>query len=138
MIILYITLADSALVGLVVFLIFRLTRTRDALHAARQEASRARARQEAAKNAAREAEQRCQELLGHVEDSVTHAGQALNIAGQIEAVSQQLHDLAWWITQPLDAAPGKHELLPDDAGRYALANGQAQIGHGQKEYEIVP
>src|SRR2546423_14413097 len=87
------------------FLIWRLTRAREALAGARRTATHAQARQEAAKKAARVAEQRCRHALGQVERSLTQTGQALENAGHIKLVSQQVTGLLEYITRPFEELP---------------------------------
>lgn len=117
--------------GVIVFLVFRLTRAKEDLLMARRHASHARARHETARQAAEAAEERCRQLLGHVETSLAQTGQALEVAGQIELVSQQIHGLIDYITHPLDAPQpqravrrrGRH-ALPDSAAVPAITSNE--------------
>ena len=128
MLILCAALVFVALTGVIVFLIYRLTNTKGALSAARRRAAHAEARQEAAKKAAQAAEARCVQALGNLEMSLTQAGRALDIAGHIEVVSQQIHGLIEYIAHPLDAPSpagrksGRH-ALPDSTDWPAITGG---------------
>ncbi len=122
---LYAVLAYAALVAVVIFLIWRLTKTREALYAARRAAVHAQVRQQAAKQAARTAEQRCRQALGQVEQSLAQTGQALEIAGHIELVSQQVNGLIQYITGPFEELPpaSPSEEPPPLQHRHALLGG---------------
>jgi Flp pilus assembly protein TadB len=125
---LYAMLGYAALAAVIVFLIWRLTRTKEALVAARRTAVRAQARQEAARQAAQAASQRCRKALGQAEQSLAQTGQALEIAGHIELVSQQVSGLIAYITspfeEPLSAGPsGEPAAVPYRPGRHALPAG---------------
>jgi hypothetical protein len=128
---LYAVLAYAALAVVIMFLIWRLTKTREALVGARRTAAHAQARQEAARQAARTAEQRCRQALGQVEQCLAQTGQALEIAGHIKLVSQQVNGLIQYITGPfeeplpLEHRPGRH-ALPGGAGQQ-ISNDDAQM-----------
>jgi len=134
MLMLYVVLAYALPGAVIMFLIYRLTKTKEALFAARRQAVQAQARQESAKHAAQVAEQRCMQALGHVEKSLAQTGQALEIAGHIKLVSQQVAGLIQYITgafeepsptspseepPPLRHRPGRH-ALPGGAGHQDL------------------
>ena len=129
MLILCVALAFVALTGVIVFLIDRLAKTKGALFAARRRAAHAEARQEAAKKAAQAAEARCVQALGNLEMSLAQAGRALDIAGHIEVVSQQIHGLIEYIAHPLEAPSpagrksGRH-ALPDSTDWPAITGAQ--------------
>ena len=122
------------ILGAVVLVLVRLLAgAKEALFAARQDAARAQARQDAAKRAARVAEQQCVQALANVQQSLAHTGQALEIAEDIQVVSQQIHGLTDYITGPLETPapvqrrPGRH-ALPGGADRPALGNGNGMEG----------
>jgi hypothetical protein len=109
----------AVLSGLIVFLTYRLTRMKETVVAAKLTASRAQARQTAATQEARKAEQQCLLLLGQVETSLAHTGQALEVAGTIKQVSRQIQGLIDHIAAPVEALapssdyrPGRHALSP--------------------------
>ena len=131
MIMLYAVLGYAALAAVIVFLIWRLTKTKEDLVTARRAAAHAQARQEAAKQAAQAARQRCRKALGQAEQSLAQTGQALEIAGHIRLVSQQVNGLIEYITGPFEEPlPGGpfEELLPLGyrPGRHALPAGAGQ------------
>jgi hypothetical protein len=138
MLMLYAVLACVALIGVILFLYYRLTKTKEALFAARREVVHTRARHEAARKAAREAEQRCVQALGQLEMSLNQTGRALDIAGHIEVVSQQIHGLFEYIANPLEAPSpiqrkhGRH-ALPGSAGLHVITDGAPQ-----KQEEFIP
>jgi hypothetical protein len=129
MLILYAALAGIAMLAVITFLTWRLTKTKEALFAARQATRRVEARLAAARRAAQVADQRCKQALGHLESALARTGQALTVAGQIEAVSQQLTGLIDYITSPLDAPlgdqPGRR-TLPGDALPQAITSTAAR------------
>jgi hypothetical protein len=139
MLMLYAVLAYAALGAVIIFLIYRLTKTREALVAARRAAAHAEARQQAARQAARVADQRCRQALGQIEQSLAQTGQALEIAGHIKLVSQQVNGLIQYIAgsfeeppagpfeepPPLRHRPGRH-ALPGGAG-HQDSNDDAQM-----------
>src|SRR5438046_829350 len=105
MLMLYAVVGYLILGAAILVLVRSLTKSKEALFAARQEAVRAQARQDAAKRAARLAEQRCVQALANLQQSLDHTGEALEIADGIQVVSQQIHGLTEYITGPLDAPP---------------------------------
>jgi hypothetical protein len=139
MLILFAVLGYLALGGVTWFLYHRLTKTKEALFAARRQAVRDKAHKEAAKKAVQVAEQRCMQALRDVELALGQAGQAMAVAGHIEVVSEQLHGLIAYITDPLDAgqqATGRH-ALPDATGIPAITgslDGSNYTHHEQEEY----
>jgi hypothetical protein len=138
MIMLYAVLAYAALAAVIVFLIWRLIRTKEALVAARRTAAHAQARQEAARQAAQAAQQRCRKALRQAEQSLAQTGQALEIAGHIRLVSQQVTGLIEYITgpfeEPLSASPFEEPLpLGYRPGRHALPGG---AGHQISDDDI--
>ena len=146
MLMLYAVLTYAALAAVIMFLIWRLTKTREALAGARRTAAHAQARQEAARQAARVAEQRCRHALGQAERSLAQTGQALEIAGHIKLVSQQVTGLIEYITGPFEEPP-----LSDSAeeppplqyrrGRHALPGGaghQVSDDDEQTQMEFIP
>jgi hypothetical protein len=146
MLMLYAVLTYAALAAVIMFLIWRLTKAREALAGARRTAAHAQARQEAARQAARVAEQRCRHALGQAERSLAQTGQALEIAGHIKLVSQQVTGLIAYITGPFEELPlsGSAEEpppLPYRPGRHALPGG---AGHQdinddeQTQMEFIP
>jgi hypothetical protein len=112
-----------------VYLYYRLTKTKEALFAARRQAAHAQARHEGARRAAHVAEKRCTQVLGQMEQALAQTGEALEIAGHIKLVSQQIHGLIEYIADPLDAPaplqhePGRHAL--PGPGRHALPSSEA-------------
>jgi hypothetical protein len=146
MLTLYAVLAYAALAAVIMFLIWRLTKAREALTGARRTAAHAQARQEAAKRAGRVAEQRCRQALGQAERSLAQTGQALEIAAHIKLVSQQVTGLIAYITGPFEELPlpGPAEeppLLPYRPGRHALPGGAGhQVGDDdeQTQMEFIP
>src|SRR5260370_40011884 len=108
----------------ILYLYYRLTKTKEALFAAKRPAAHAQARQQGARRAAQVAEKRCTQVLGQMETALAQTGQALEIAGHIELVSQQLHGLIDYIANPdyapppLQYEPGRHAL--PGPGRRAL------------------
>ena len=144
MLMLYGALAYAALAVVIVFLAWRLTRAREALAGARRTAAHAQARQEAAKKAARVAEQRCRHALGQAERSLAQTGQALEIAGHIKLVSQQVTGLIAYITGPFEEPlPGPAEEPPPlqyRPGRHALPGSACHqdINDEQAQMEFIP
>ena len=146
MLMLYAVLGYAALAAVIMFLIWRLTRTREALAGARRTVAHAQARQEAARKAARVAEQRCRQALGQAEQSLAQTGQALEIAGHIKLVSQQVNGLIEYITGPFEEPPladPSDELppLPYRPGRHALPSGsghQVSDDEVQTQMEFIP
>lgn len=67
-----------ALSATIFYLVSQLARAKGLLFAANRDAHRARQRQEAARKAAREAQDRCEQLVGQLDNSIAHTGQALN------------------------------------------------------------
>jgi len=144
---LYAVLAFAALAAVIMCLIWRLTKAREALAGARRTAAHAQARQQAAKQAARMADQRCRNALGQIERSLTQTGQALEIAGHIKLVSQQVNGLIQYITGPFEepTAAGPFEepaAVPYRPGRHALP---AAAGHqdlndddAEMQMEFIP
>ena len=118
--------AFAVLGGVIVFLTWRLTKTKEDVVAARLSASRSLARQQAATQEARKTEKQCLLLLGQVETQMAQTGQALEVAGNIKLVSQQIQGLINRIATPMEAL-----MLPQDykRGRHALpaAPGQQDI-----------
>jgi hypothetical protein len=102
--------------AVIVFLTWRLTKAREALVAARRQAAHAQARRDSARRAAQVAEKRCTQVLGQMETALAQTGAALEIAGTIELVSQQLRGLIDYIASPDDAPPP----LQHEPGRHAL------------------
>jgi len=142
---LYAVLGYASLAAVIVFLIWRLTSTREALAGARRTAAHAQARQEAARRAARVAEQRCRHALGQAERSLAQTGQALEIAGHIKLVSQQVTGLIAYITGPFEEPPlsGSAEEPPLQyrPGRHALPAGadcQVSDDDEQTQMEFIP
>lgn len=125
--------------AVIVFLTWRLTRTREALVAARRQATLAQARQQGARRAVQVAEKRCSQVLGQMETALAQTGAALEIAGTIELVSQQLRGLIDYIANPDDAPvplqhePGRHAL--PGPGRHALPGGDPYDG---SEFDSEP
>jgi Tfp pilus assembly protein PilO len=103
-----------ALIGLTYFFYFRLTKVKEALFGTRQELARVKARFEKTADAARLAEERWQQALGQLEQSLGNTDRALDIGSQIGEVSEQLHALTAYIMHPLDepqqAKRGRHSM----------------------------
>jgi hypothetical protein len=133
MLMLYAVVGYLVLGAAILVLTRMLTKAKEALFAARQEAVHAQARQEASRRAARLAEQRCVQALANLQQSLDHTGEALEIAEDIQVVSQQIHGLTEYITGPVDAPltvqrrPGRH-ALPGGADRPALGTGYGMEG----------
>ena len=134
----YVVLGFAPLGAVILFLYYRLTKTKEALFAAKRQAAHAQARRDSARRAAQVAEKRCTQVLGQMETALAQTGAALEIAGHIELVSQQLHGLIDYIANPDDAPvplqhePGRH-ALPGPA-RHALAGGDAYDSSEPEEY----
>jgi len=116
----YLGLAVALAGAACLYLYYRLTKTKEALFAAKRQAAHAQARRDSARRAAQVAEKRCTQVLGQMQTALAQTGQALEIAGHIELVSQQLHGLIDYIANPDDAPPP----LQYEPGRHALP-GQA-------------
>ena len=146
MIMLYAVFGYAALAAVIVFLIWRLTKAKEDLVAARRTAAHAQARQEAAKQAARAARQRCRKALGQAEQSLAQTGQALEIAGHIRLVSQQVNGLIAYLTgpfeEPIAAGPFEEPLpLGYRPGRHALPAGagdQNLNDDAETQMEFIP
>jgi hypothetical protein len=110
------------------YLYYRLTKVKEALFAARRQVAHAQARHEGARRAAHVAETRCTQVLAQMEKALAQTGEALEIAGHIELVSQQIHGLIEYIANPQDAPiplqhePGRHAL--PGPGRHALPSSE--------------
>jgi hypothetical protein len=142
MLILFTVLGYLALGSVTWFLYHRLTKAKEALFAARRQAVHDKAHKEAAKKAVQVAEARCMQALRDVELSLTQAGQAMQVAGHIEVVSQQLHGLIAYITDPLEegqaTATGRH-ALPGNAGRQAITGALHDPNYGyDTQEELIP
>src|SRR5260370_2165312 len=92
----------------ILYLYYRLTKTKEALFAAKRPAAHAQARQQGARRAAQVAEKRCTQVLGQMETALAQTGQALEIAGHIELAGQHLHGLIDYLPNPYDAPPPLH------------------------------
>src|SRR6266568_3451553 len=145
MLMLYAVLTYAALAAVIMFLIWRLTNAREALAGARRTAAHAQARQEAARQAARVAEQRCRHALGQAERSLAQTGQALEIAGYIKLVSQQVNGLIEYIAGPFEGPPlssSSEEPPPLQyrPGRHALpaAGDQDLNDDAETQMEFIP
>jgi hypothetical protein len=129
MLMLYAVAGYLILGAVILYLIRSLTKAKEALFAARQEAVHAQARQDASRQAARTAEQRCVRALANLQQSLDHTGEALEIAEDIQVVSQQVHGLTEYITGPADIPPpvrrrpGRHALPGGGVDRPALGTG---------------
>jgi hypothetical protein len=127
MTIIYVALAVAVSGAACLYLYYRLTKTKEALFAAQRQAAHAQARRDSARRAAQVAEKRCSQVLGQMETALAQTGAALEIAGHIELVSQQLRGLIDYIANPDDAPvplqhePGRHAL--PGPGRHALPTG---------------
>lgn len=132
MLILCTALACAVLTGVAYFFYYRLTKAKEALFAARRQAVHSQALHEAAMKEAQAAEARCVQALGNLEMSLAQAGRALDVAGHIEVVSQQIHGLIAYIASPLEAPspdghrPGRH-ALPGTAEQPAITGGAQEI-----------
>ena len=123
------------LAGAIYFLYYKLTKAKEALFAARRHAVHADANFEAAKQAARLAEKRCVQALQNVQLSLSQADKAMEVAGHIQVVSEQVHYLTECIAGPLEAAPaGRHRAPPDATGRPAIPGGTPETQYAQEEY----
>jgi hypothetical protein len=102
-----------ALLGVVVYLVSKMTRLKGELWAASQDAHRSRARAERAREKAAEAQADIQRLTAELSTEVANTGQALAIGTHIAYVSQQLGDLMAFIA-PLAGhePPGRHVMPP--------------------------
>jgi hypothetical protein len=122
----------------ILYLYYRLTKTKEALFAAKRQAAHAQARRDSARRAAQVAEKRCSQVLGQMETALAQTGAALEIAGHIELVSQQIHGLIDYIANPDDAPvplqhePGRHAL--PGPGRRALTSSEDFDSELEKEY----
>lgn len=118
-------------------LIWRLFKIDADLFSARRQAALAEAKQAGAQQQLRAAEERCRRAQWAAETSLGQTGQALEIAGHIKLVSQQLHALVEYITDPIEAPPafqhkrGRHalsvvQLLSNGDGRHAITAGHTE------------
>jgi hypothetical protein len=125
-----------ALGGLAWFFFHRLTKAKEALFAARRHLVHLQAHKDAATKAAQVAEAGCRQALRDVELALGQAGQAMEVAGHIRVVSQQLSELTGYITGPLEAgqqATGRH-ALPGTTGHQAIISGPHDTYSKQEEY----
>ena len=135
MIILIAILGYLILGGVVVYLLKRLSRAKGELFAARRQAVHARANFDAAKNAARLAEKRCVQALQNVQMSLTQAGKAMEVAGHIHVVSEQIHFLTEAITGPLEEGPSGRHALPGTGLPAIVGTEEAEYPeYDQEEY----
>lgn len=107
-------LADIATAATAFYFYYQWTKAKETIVAARLDANRSRARQDAAKKAAKQAEQRCRELIRQVETSLGHTSDALEVARHIEAVGDELRMLTSYVMQPFEMSSGRHELPMDE------------------------
>ena len=116
---LIIAIVFLALIGLAYFFYFRLTKTKEALFGTRQELARVKARFEKTADATRIAEQRWNQALGQLEQSLSNTDRALDIGSQIGEVGEQLHALTAYIMHPLDEPEqvkhGRHAMPANTA-----------------------
>lgn len=105
-----------ALIGVAYFFYYRLTKTKGQLFGTLQQLQRIKARYEKTAEAARQAEDRWQLALAHLEASLGNTDKALEVSAQIGEVGQQLHELTSYIMHPLDepTRQGRH-AMPDNA-----------------------
>jgi hypothetical protein len=135
MIILIAILGYLILGGVIAFLLKRLSKAKGELFAARRQAVHLQASFDAAKNAARLAEKRCVQALHNVQSSLTQAGKAMEVAGHIHVVSQQIHYLTEAITGPLEEGPSGRHALPGTGLPAIGGTGEAQYPeYPQEEY----
>ena len=133
MIILYATLGYLILGGVIAFLVKRLSRMKERLFTAGLKLGHAEMKLQAARKAARTAEQRCIHALRNVEMSLAQAGQAMEVAGHIKVVSEQIHYLTEAITGPLEGEyAGRHALPGEEHG--AITDGAQETEYEQTEY----
>jgi hypothetical protein len=134
---LYAVLAYVALCAVVLFLWYRLTKTREKLFAANRAAVRAQTGREASREVAQAAEERCRQALDAVgqaldaaEQALAQTGQALEVAGHIRLIGDQMRVITEYIAHPLDTAyplprrPGRHAIT-NGPGHHAVADGVA-------------
>jgi hypothetical protein len=113
MLILIVAIALVAVGIWIVYLLNRLAKAKGELFAAKREVVHSRARQEAAKQRAKEAQERCMQLVGQLSSSLGNTRQALDIAQHIELVSSQLDTLFEYIGLPAGTeSSGRH--VPDE------------------------
>ena len=115
------------LAGAIYFLYYKLTKAKEALFAARRHAVHADANFEAAKQAARLAEKRCVQALQNVQLSLSQADKAMEVAGHIQVVSEQVHYITECLTGPREAMPaGRHHAMDTNPGRPVIAGKPGQ------------
>jgi hypothetical protein len=134
MIILFGILGYLVLGGTMAFLVKRLSRAKEALFATKRQVVHVQASLDAARKAARTAEQRCIHALRNVETSLAHAGQAMEVAGHIQVVSEQIHYLTEAITGPLEAERTGRHAMPGSEGQAAINGSQQDAQYGPAEY----
>jgi hypothetical protein len=137
MLILLVVSGYAVLSATILVLYHRHTKTKEALFVARRETTRAQARQLAAKKAAQGAEERCMAALNQVETALAQTGQALEVAGHIKLVSQQIHGLIGYIAASEEEAPQPLQRRP---GRHALPASEGQPGFTEDAPvpEVIP
>jgi hypothetical protein len=133
MIILFALLGYLILGGAIAFLVKRLSKAKETLFATRRQVVHAQANLEAARKAARTAEQRCIQALRNVEMSLTQAGQAMEVAGHIQVVSEQIHYLTEALAGPLEEYTGRH-AMPGSTEVPAISGNAQDAEYAQEEY----
>jgi hypothetical protein len=134
MIILFAILGYLIFGGVIAFLAWRLSKAKEALFATRRQVVHAQANLEAARKAARTAEHRCIQALRNVEMSLTQAGQAMEVAGHIQVVSEQIHYLTEAMAGPLEREYAGRHVMPGSAGVAAITGTAHDTEYDQAEY----
>jgi hypothetical protein len=134
MIILFGMLGYLILGGAIAFLAKRLSKAKETLFATRRQVVHAQASLDAARKAARTAEQRCIQALRNVEMSLTQAGQAMEVAGHIQVVSEQIHYLTEAIAGPPEEAYEGRHAMPGSTVPAAISDGTQDTEYAQAEY----
>lgn len=94
----------------------RLAKLKGDLWREKREAEKALKGKAAAQNATKALQDRCRLLVGQLDNSISHTGQALEVARDIAHVRKQLKELTDFVVFPLDTGSGEHrKALPEQA-----------------------
>lgn len=132
------------------FVAWRLIKTRDRVSIARTDAARAGARLEGARRAAEAADAGRAEAVRHAREAMARTGEALEVARNIELVSDQVQDLTSYLVTRIDGEAalrgrGKHAIPssaepvspppgdeePADDGRTRSGSGPSRLRPGR-------
>jgi hypothetical protein len=129
------------LAGVIVAQRFQISKLQGSLWAEERNTKSANALRSAASKRVAELEARCQTIAIQLDNSIRHTGEALNRAGLIEYVSQQLHALTEFAGLTVDAAPARHAIpaeYPPAPPPPNLAQPQYMPPHAHVQHEAVP